>query len=78
MKQAIRRPNTVLLITLGVNLIFCPVIASFPLIKAKTCQLYRFFVSVPTSSKKNSLKIKTTKNIDIKQGLISTLHVLET
>jgi hypothetical protein len=77
-KQAICRPHTVLLITLGVNLIFCPVIASFPLIKERTSQRYSFFVSVPAASKKNSLKVKTTKNIDIKQGLISKLHVLQT
>ncbi|MBQ0217907.1 hypothetical protein KAH39_11390 [Alcaligenes faecalis] len=78
MKQAICRPHTVLLITLGVNLIFCPVIASFPLIKERTSQRYSFSVSVPVASKKISLKVKTTKNIDIKQGLISTLHVLQT
>jgi hypothetical protein len=77
-KQTIRRPSTVLLITLGVNLIFCPVIASFPLIKGRTSQRYSFSVSVQAASKKISLKVKTTKNIDIKQGLISTLQVLQT
>jgi hypothetical protein len=48
------------------------------LIKERTSQRYSFFVSVPAASKKNSLKVKTTKNIDIKQGLISKLHVLQT
>jgi hypothetical protein len=69
-KQTIRRPSTVLLITLGVNLIFCPVIASFPLIKGRTSQRYSFSVSVQAASKKISLKVKTTKiTISLNAGL---------
>ncbi|HCB1211602.1 TPA: hypothetical protein MYN70_005309 [Klebsiella pneumoniae] len=76
MKQPIRPLRAVLLITLGVNLIFCPVIASFPLIKEKSSQLSGFPVSAPVASKKTDLKVKTTKNIDIKQGLISKSQAL--
>jgi hypothetical protein len=78
-KQAIQSSRVILLITLGVNLIFCPVITSFLLIKTSTSQRYSFCASVPTISKENDFNIKIKKNIDIKQGLITklrTFHLL--
>lgn len=75
-KQAIQPSSAVLLITLGVNLIFCPVIASFPLRKVKISQLAGLPVSVHVACQKTGVKVKTTKNIDIKQGLISISQAL--
>lgn len=75
-KQAIQPSSPDLLITLGVNLIFCPVLASFPLRKVKISQLAGLPVSVHAACQKTGLKVKTKKNIDIKQGLISISQAL--